>query len=309
MRNSSIRGKALLVGLIITITAASVSAEGTQVYPLVKYDYTRLNSQGLHSPGIGLLALNNQNMLTGFYTRHSFTDSIRFETPQVYHSIDLLFDGGSAQHRLLYLFKSEAEEPAIGGFQSFQTAAVYGYRLVHNQRASLVLGGGLAVSDFGIELEDGRTWPLIPVPLIRFSYESTAINAKFDFITGPNLCLTLMPEQHFRISGDFRMDQFRDIQDLVFELTLKYRFFDKHHPMGDFAGIEVGVKNEAFSFDITDQDEPFELNYYSLFATLDATLLKASGGYIYKSRERYAEDETNGLGEGFFLSIEGMYQF
>ena len=212
------------------------------------------------------------------------------------------------KHRFLYLFKSEAEEPVIGGFQSFQTAGVYGYRLVHSQRASLVLGGGLAVSDFGIELEDGRTWPLIPVPLIRFTYESALLNADFDFITGPNLCLTLMPEQRFRISGDFRMDQFRDIQDLVFELTLKYRFFDHDHPMGDFAGIEVGVKNEAFSFDISNREEPFELNYYSLFGTLDATLLKLSGGYIFKSRERYAEDETNGLGEGFFLSIQGMHQ-
>ncbi len=292
---------------------AEEEAEGVKkarhVYPLIKYDYASMGTQGLHSPGSGVLYMSDQTMLMGFYTRHSFTDSLSCDCPDVYHSIDMLYDGGRGSHRFLYLFKSEADKPVAGGFDSFQTAAVYGYRIVNTSRNSLVLGGGLAVSDFGIELEDGRPWPMIPVPLIRFTHESKLMSASFDFITGPNLSVTFLPENRFRLKGDFRMDQFRDIQDLIFEVAFMYRFFGKDHPMGDFAGLAVGVKNDGYSFAVDGRDDPAEVNYYSVFGTLDFTLLKISGGYVVQGRERYSDDSTTGLGDGFSLSIEGMYQF
>ncbi len=281
----------------------------THLYPLVKYDFASLGSQGIHSPAAGLLLMNDELMLLGFYTRYGFTKSLEFGYPEVYHSIDLLLDGAKGNHQYIVLFKSEADKPILGGLASFQTAAVYGYRLLNTEHNSLVLGAGLAVSDFGIELEDGSPWPLIPVPLIRFNHESKLLSASFDFITGPNLSLTLMPENRVRVKADVRLDQFRDIHDLIFETELMYRFFGKDHPTGDFAGISAGIKNEGYSFAAEGKDEPVEVNYYSVFGSLDITLLKCTGGYVFDSRERYNGDDSSTMGRGFFLSIEGMYQF
>lgn len=309
MKKITSGGAALLIGVLLLLTLSPVWAEESHVYPLVKYDYASLGSQGLHSPALGFMRTSNDTMFFGIYTLHTFTEPLRSDYPELYHSADLLYDGGKGKHRFLYLFKSEAEEPVIGGFNSFQTAAVYGYRLVDTPKTSLVLGGGLAVSDFGIELEDGGTWPLIPVPLIRFTHDSRLLSASFDFITGPNLSLTLWPESRVRVKGDFRMDQFRDIQDLVFEFALLYRFFEKDHPTGDFAGIEAGVKNEAYGFAVSGKEDPVEVNYYSVFGALDLTLLKLSGGYVFQSRERYSDDDTESLGDGYFLSLEALYQF
>src|SRR6056297_68791 len=302
----------LLSSLVFPAWAAEleqVQYTETHMYPLVKYDFASLGSQGIHSPGAGLLLMNDKLMLLGFYTRHAFTEPLQFDYPEVYHSVDLLLDGAEGNHHYLVLFKSEADKPLLGGLASFQTAAVYGYHLLNTEHNSLVLGAGLAVSDFGIEIEDGRPWPLIPVPLIRFNHKSRLLRASFDFITGPNLSFTLMPESRLRLKADMRMDQFRDIHDLIFETELMYRFFGKDHPTGDFAGISAGIKNEGYSFAAEGKDEPVEVNYYSVFGTLDITLLKCTGGYVFDSRERYNGNDSSTLGRGYFLSFEGMYQF
>ncbi|HKK64222.1 MAG TPA: hypothetical protein VJ967_00110, partial [Clostridia bacterium] len=64
-----------------------------------------------------------------------------------------------------------------------------------------------------------------------------------------------------------------------------------------------------YSFAAEGKDEPVEVNYYSVFGTLDITLLKCTGGYVFDSRERYNGNDSSTLGRGYFLSFEGMYQF
>jgi len=87
--------------------------------------------------------------------------------------------------------------------------------------------------------------------------------------------------------------------------------------MGDFAGIAVGIKNDNYgAFDLgehnknyPEDEETFETHYNSVFGVLDLTLLKITGGYAFNGRELYREEDTKDTGEGYFLSIEGMYQF
>lgn len=303
-----------VLGFFALMVVPAAGMEGgektsTDVYPLMKYEYRASGSRGLHSPGSGVLLMKDEALFLGFYTLYNFTESPGFDYPERYHSIELVYDGGRDRHNILYIFKSEADRPVESGLAGFSAAAVYGYEVLDSPRNSLVLGGGLAVGDFGIELEDSRPWPLIPIPLIRFSHESRMLSASFDFITGPNLSLTLMPERHLRVQGDFGMDQFRDIYDLLFEISLMYRFFGEDHPMGDFAGIAGGVKNEGYSFAVEGEDSPVEFINYSCFASLDLTLLKCTGGYIFQGRDRYGDGEPISSEEGFFLSLEGMYQF
>ena len=261
--------------------------------------------------------MSDNVLFVGLYTQHSFEEPFLFGYPDVYHSIDVLLDSQKNRHQYLGIFKSESDQPVYGGLITFQTAVAYGYELVQRQNYSLVLGGGLAVSDFGIELSNGEPWPLIPVPLIRMKYNSKYIESKFEFLTSPNFDLTVGPKSQLRFIGECRMDQFRDIRDLIFECSLAYRFFPVDHPMGDFAGISVGVKNDNYgafnlgSYDTIDfeEEESIELHYNAVFGTIDLTLLKISGGYAFNGRELYRGVDTRDIGDGYFLSIEGMYQF
>lgn len=314
----------LLISLIIifTLTIPLIAQngqekDGAHYIPLLKYDYLTLDSQNIHSPSAGLVVMSDNVLFVGLFTRHSFEEPFLFDYPKVYHSIDILFDGQKNRHQYLGIFKSESDQPVYGGLITFQTAVAYGYELVQRQNYSLVLGGGLAVSDFGIELSNGEPWPLIPVPLIRMKYNSRYIESKFEFLTSPNFDLTVGPKSQFRFIGECRMDQFRDIRDLIFECSLAYRFFPLDHPMGDFAGISVGVKYDNYgafnlgSYDTIDfeEEESIELHYNAVFGTIDLTLLKISGGYAFNGRELYRGVDTQDIGDGYFLSIEGMYQF
>ncbi|MCK4311433.1 MAG: hypothetical protein KAW88_01720 [Candidatus Cloacimonetes bacterium] len=316
--------KDLLISLIIifTLTMPLVAQneqekDGVHFIPLMKYDFLSLDSQNICSPSIGLVVMSDNVLFVGLYTRHSFDEPLLFDYPGVYHSIDVLLDGRKNRHQYLGIFKSESDQPVYGGLKTFQTAVAYGYELVQRQNYSLVLGGGLAVSDFGIELSNGEPWPLIPVPLIRMKYNSKCIETKFEFLTSPNLDLTIGPKSQFRFIGECRMDQFRDIRDLIFECSLAYRFFPVEHPMGDFAGISVGVKNDNYgafnlgSYDTVDfeEEESIEVHYNAVFGMIDFTLLKITGGYAFSGRELYRGVDTRDIGEGYFLSIEGMYQF
>jgi hypothetical protein len=312
-----------LFAFCIVITAVFAEANGEEAkdgvhfVPLLKYDFLSLDSQNIHSPGIGLVVMSDEVLFVGLYTHHSFGEPLLFDYPGVYHSIDVLLDGRKNRHQYLGIFKSESDQPVYGGLRTYQTAIAYGYELVHRRNYSFVLGGGLAVSDFGIERSNGEPWPLIPVPLIRMKYRSRWFETKFEFLTTPNIDLTIGPKSRFRFIGACRMDQFRDIRDLIFECALAYRFFPVDHPMGDFAGISVGVKNDNYgAFDLGDheavyleEDESIEIHYCAVFGMIDLSLLKITGGYAFSGRELYREEDTRELGEGYYLSIEGMVQF
>lgn len=239
-------------------------------------------------------------MAVGLYTYHSLEKTPSDSYPTVYHSIEFVLDGHKDRHTYLAIFKSESDKPVYGGLNTFQSAAVYGYQLSDSPRLSLVLGAGLAVSDFGIEGANGKPWPLLPVPLIRMNYSSEWMEVSFEFLTGPNLCFTIAPVRRIRFTGGFRMDQFRDIHDLIFENALHYRFFPTDHPMGDLAGVLIGFKNDMYTFDLAGEDEALEIQYYALFGAIDLTLLNISGGYTFTEG-----NEENGL----YLSLQGMYRF
>ena len=297
----------IVAWLIFGVGPVLADDPGLQVIPLAQYQMHSLESQTVHSPGAGILAVGENLLLAGLYSRHMFTRELDFNYPDAYHSIELMADGASARHRYLGAFKSESDRPVVGGLRTFQAAALYGYEVVQRPRFSLVLGGGLAVSDFGIETPTGDPWPLLPVPLIRAAWESRLLNANLDVITGPNLSLTLAPQSRLRATLDARVDKLRDERDLIFEGALVYRFFTPEHPAGDLAGVAVGIKSESIELNLEAANESLELHYYALFGTLDLTLLTLSGGYAFDSRMRYREQVSSSPGDGWFISVNALY--
>lgn len=308
----------MLVILFMISTAAiaeeqnNTTKDEVKIIPVVQYDYLSLDSQSIQSPGTGLILQSDDVMFVGVYTRHTFGEELSYDYPDVYHTIDTLLDGKIERHQYLGIFKSESDLPVAGGLHTFQAAAVYGYEVIAGGQLSLVLGGGLAVSDFGIERSNGEPWPVIPVPLVRMNYSAEWIKAKFECITSPNLSFTLAPESRLRLSGDLRMDQTRDMRDLIFDVALAYRFFKPGHEMGDFAGVSAGFKNDnygAFCLKGKDGEESIEVHYYSVYGTLDLSLLKITCGYAFNGRELYREEYKVDAGSGYYVSVQGLYQF
>jgi len=307
----------LVILIIMPVFAQENTENGVNYIPLIKFDFLSTDAQKIKSPGTGLVIKSEETLFVGLYTHHSISNDLNFDYPQKYHSIDILWETKQNRHQYLGILKSDSDEPVFGGLHTFQAAAAYGYELINNDNFSFVLGGGIAVSDFGIEFSNGKTCPTIPVPLIRANFDNGFIKTKFEFLTGPNFDLTIGADRQFRLINELRLDQFRDSRDLLFESSLNYRFFSSEHAMGDFAGIALGIKNDNYGeFNLGDQESEsaedeasFETHYNSVFGEIDLTLLKISGGYAFNGRELYRGEIKKDIGKGYFISIEGMYQF
>lgn len=287
-------------------------SNAVQIVPLVQYENLSLTSQSVQSASGGLLINGSDFMLVGLYTKHVLKEPLRYGFPRRYHTMEALLDGRKGRHQYLGIFQSESDQPVSGGINTFQAGVVYGYEMIQKRNLSLVSGGGLAVGNFGIKTSDGKNWPLIPVPLIRLNYHSNWLHGKFEFLTSPNLSFTLAPAGRVRFMGDLRMNQLRDARDIVFECALAYRPYSSRGEQGDFVGLSVGTKNHnygAFNLGNKGQKESLEVHYYSLFAALDVSLLKISTGYAFGGRSLYRETQKQKMGEGLYVSVQGMYPF
>ena len=292
MKQNRLRQKTVIAVLALVIAGTKVSAETRQIIPMVDYQALVTDEQSLSIPGVGLLVLSGDNVFVGQYARSVYTDAPGDYNGDVYHAIDVLYDGAIGRHRIVSLFGAASDRPVTGGLHTCQAATVYGYEVVAHPRTSIVLGGGVAVSDFGIETPSGDPWPVIPVPFIRASYTAPLFACSFDFITGPNLQLAVAPEHDFNLVLDMRIDQYRDIRDLIYEVVAGYRF------------LSIGFKNDVLSSVPFREDEAIETSYYAVFATVDLMVLSVTAGYAFDSRLRHEVGVIEKTGDGFFLAAQ-----
>jgi hypothetical protein len=301
------KGMMIMIIVLLCNIVQMVVAEGTTSFlPLAKYDYLSLSDQQINSVGGGLVITSDNLFVAGIYTHHSLGQIPESVYPEVYQSVELLVDGKTSRHGYLALFQSISDQPVYGGLQTYQGALAYSYEVFGTDRLTLDLGLGMAVGDFGIELKNGNTLPILPVPLIRMAYTSRVVDFKFELITGPSLNFILAPGSRFRILGDFRMDQFSDLQDLIFECALEYRLFPADHVLSGLAGFSVGVESNKLSFVPAAQNENLDVHYYGVFGQLDLSLLKLNGGYAFNSTQIVREDAILESGNGFFISIQAV---
>lgn len=291
------------LGIIFLATPSLFAEEKLSYVPMIGYEILSLDSQHVQSTSLGGAILAPEATFVGLYSYRFFDSEPAPDYPDYYHAMDLLYDALPGRHQIVALLKTESDQPLYGGIKTFQTAAVYGYEVISRPRTTLALGGGIAVADFGLD------WPLLPVPFIRLGHQSRLVDTSFDFITGPNLGLTLRPESHLQLRGDMRIDEFRDVRDLIFEVALEYRFFSEGTARDSFAGVSVGFKNDALGFVAADSGDEYQLHYHALFGEVDLGVLTLTGGYAFDGRSRYGEEVAAGAGEGFFLAVQGLYMF
>ena len=57
------------------------------------------------------------------------------------------------------------------------------------------------------------------------------------------------------------------------------------------------------------KEEIYDYQYYALYGEIDFTLLKLTGGYTFKNREMYCEENKFDRNDGYIFSIQALYQF
>ena len=298
-----------LAGLLCLAAIPAMAGEKIMFLPLGGYDYVALKSRALQSPSAGGIAIGEDFFISAVYKYGSFAEKTPPGTPGYFHSIDTMAEAHTGKHQWLSSFKTESDQPVTGGWATMQATVLYNHETVIREHLKLRLGFGASLGDFGIDMEDGSTWPLIPVPFLGIEYKSRIVIADFSFVVGPNLSFTVFPENKIRLTGEAELNNYRDLQDLVFTAALHYRFFAGENSEKDFAGISAGVKNSSLGFTPGGSDESYEYQYYSVFTELDLTLLKISGGYAFNGQERLGDQSPSQTGNGYFISLQAMYQF
>lgn len=300
----------MLLAVFMFLSAFPVKSEESNMYiPLARYDYIAFDSQAIRTAGLGSVLIGETFTIFGTYKYSSFSEPAPPGYPETFHSINIMVETHKDKHQVVTNFISESDQPVSGGWVTFQGSAIYIYQLVKNEKWSIGLGLGMALGDFGIDLEGGGNWPLLPIPYLGIGYTTSLIKGEFSFVSGPSLSFTFFPEKRFSISGEFQMEKFRDLRDLIFTAGLHFRFFTEDDPSGDIAGIAIGVRNNNSGFTPRGSDDSYEMQYYSLFTELDLAILKITGAYAFKGRERLGDNLILERGDGFFLNLQALYQF
>jgi len=78
------------------------------------------------------------------------------------------------------------------------------------------------------------------------------------------------------------------------------------HKLGDFAGIGAGIKHDMKSFVLFHNAAVFELQQTSVFGTIDISILKIQGGWIFNSDYLIDGEKRGSPGKGFFVSAQGI---
>jgi hypothetical protein len=289
-----------------------------RIVPILNYEFFSVEQQKYHLPGGSLILLKGDhspsweeepdNLMIGAVYKSAIINQFPLGYPSVFHYIDLIAERKIKRHFIQGLITSYSDKPFYGGLHTAYSQVGYGYELIRKEKLNLTLGLALGISDYGFDLPNGGTWPLLPLPVINFNFNSRTVNLSF---TWPELKITLAPENRFRITGTVKLDiyKFRDIHDMQFDAIIWYRFFNKDFAYGDFAGAGLGIKNSGIDFTLSEKGKFYAMNSYSVFGILDASLLTISGGYIFYSRELYEINNSKPTGKGWFISVQALYQF
>lgn len=308
--------------LLILIVGTGLNAEDARdwaIVPMLSYGHLSFNRQGIHSLGQGMLftrgdmvpplSERRDSLLIAGMFRQYFILEAQEGYPSLFHGINLMIDRRIGRHLFLGLVVAESDQPFYGGIRTFIAGPGYGFEFIRTENISLTLGIGLGVGYFGIELPNGESLSVMPIPIVRFNMETSLISVSFEFLTRPGLNITLLPQHRIRLVNSFGVNQFRDTRDLLFDITLTYRLFSDDSNLGDFAGIGIGVKNWALGFPLAENGRSYEVVYNAIYGLIDLSFLRISGGYLFNGMEIFDLNRRRDIGNGFFVNVTLAWQF
>ncbi len=323
--------KGLLISLIFTLAVPLIAQngqekekdDGVHVIPILSYNLLSLDKRTVHIPGAGVAVMagemepatleeTNNLQAAGLYRYHILKEPPLFNYPDIYHNIEFILQRKVERHQYYTLFRSYSDRPIAGGLHTFAFISGYGYEFIHNQGHSLALGVSLGITDWGIELPDGGAWPVLPLPFVHYEFNSHWFDFYFDFTTSPMVDFVIAPEQRLRFNGSFMLTNLdvKSLRDLKYDASLEYRFFSDDHPIGDFAGVRTGFMGEDYGYDLSgNDDKSLQVSWYAVYGTVDLSFLEITGGYAFAAQERYGDEHTHDLGNGFYFNVQLAYLF
>ena len=298
------------------------SNDCTDIIPLMKYETLKMKKQQLSTYTGGLVIIQDKSELSSNKNKDSFTAALLYgktkmeeeplyEYPDNYTNIEFLLQKKKEGHNYFSIFRSNSDKPVSGGLNTYKFLTGYGYEIINTEKHSLYLGGSLAVYDWGIEMSNGESWPLLPLPFIHYEYTSPLLFCAFDFTSSPMLDLTIAPENKLRLNSSILVADAGEWEDcgIKCDINLEYRFFSPDHEYGDFAGIRAGVSAEDYTADLSDSDiSPIQTGWKSVYAALDLSFLEVIYGYGY-GKTYYKEQNEQNIGSGYYLSIQAAWMF
>jgi len=316
----------IIVSALLSMSAyAQVenTSDGIDYIPVVYGQYLKFNDQSLRGLGGGLIVMSGdfeqQNprerdnlQIVALYTRHDLQKEISGDFPRGFNNIDFLLQKKKTRHQFFSLLKSYSDKPVYGGLKTFDFVSGYGYEILNAQGHSLWLGGSLGVSDWGIETSDGVSVPVLPLPFLHYDYRADLFAFSFDFTTSPMMDFVLYPEGQFRFNASAIITDFSRLDEngMKYDLSLEYRFFDKNHEFGDFAGIRLGYQAEDYEYDIAGKGgDSLQITWNAVYATLDLSFLEITGGYAFNGQENSVPGADRNLGNGMYAGLQLAWAF
>ena len=293
-------------------TAANAAGEEEENYSFfvttLGYDFMYFEDLIIHSPAIGVqLFLGDHNVpfnqINRRFSALALYQTIIFQgkpvledhdvphIPGFFHHIDINLDGRFNRHQFLFKFFSDAEGPLVGGYNSFQIGAAWGYEILRLSRWSAILGAAYSY---------GRVWLISPY--LRFGIDTKLLAASLDlYLPYINLSFAIAPKSIVRFTTDIRMDTFRVNHDYVlwvhsFGIGVKVSFID-------YALINNKINDFVCACGHTDI-ATFELSYASVFAVMNLSHIRIEGGFM-AGEYHYTKSYAGSPGFGFFISVKG----
>jgi len=306
-----------LLAVVVFINTGLFAENENHIIPMLNYDYVSFETQQYHAFGGGLIYIagnqdpplseeRNSWVIGGFYKSYIITKERDY--PSLYHFTQLIAERRFKKHNFFGVFSGLSSAPVYGGLHTFIAGFGYGYELIRNENYSLILGAVLGIGDFGM-INDIALPPVLPAPLVRFNMNLSWISLYFQMIATPSLSITLLPQKRIRFVNNINLNAYRSIDDLTFDCSVWYRFFNESHPLGDIAGLGFGIKRDAIGFTTDNRDKRYDINYYALYGKLDLAFLQLSGGYAFSGIEIYDLTKKENAGRGFFVSVQLAYRF
>jgi hypothetical protein len=294
------------------------SLERMVYIPNVSYTLISFDDIQIHNPlaSLTIIRFNPAEQDRSFTASLSYSPQImgdiRSDFPALHHTASAFITQKIRRHSILGAFLARTDKPIYGGLNTIMGFAGYSYNVIQGTHFSMTLGLNVIVMDIGVQLSNGISWILWPIPSMNLSWKYEWI----DFSFTPAPALTIAPKSPFCLTARIGYPEY--------DISFWYRSFRNSNPSAELFGLGIGMKNDT-NKTMSADGMSYGINYNALYGTIRLfSLVEISGGWTFNGKEGYSERsyeeliEYGGLsaseyggniGQGFFVSISARILF